>query len=66
MKSFDSKSVLSLKCVAVSVWKFIGLSKMSLNKVRSSGSLATNDDIVKSGHLKKLKVRTQPFFFSCP
>ncbi|XP_066944105.1 insulin receptor substrate 1-B isoform X19 [Macrobrachium rosenbergii] len=55
MKAFKYKSVLSPKCVAVSVWKFIGISKMSLNKVRSSGSLVNNDDIVKSGHLKKLK-----------
>ncbi|XP_068205757.1 insulin receptor substrate 1-B isoform X3 [Palaemon carinicauda] len=55
MKAFKYKSVLSPKCVAVSVWKLIGISKMSLNKVRSSGSLVSNDDIVKCGHLKKLK-----------
>ncbi|XP_066944111.1 insulin receptor substrate 1-B isoform X20 [Macrobrachium rosenbergii] len=62
MKAFKYKSVLSPKCVAVSVWKFIGISKMSLNKVRSSGSLVNNDDIVKSGHLKKLKTMKKKFF----
>lgn len=55
MKGSELKSVLSPKCVAVSVWKVLGRSKMSLSKVRSSGSLANNDDVVKCGYLKKLK-----------
>ncbi|XP_047474938.1 serine-rich adhesin for platelets-like isoform X3 [Penaeus chinensis] len=53
MKAIKAVSTLSPKCCVVSWWKL--LTKMSQNKVRSSGSLASNDDIVKAGYLKKLK-----------
>ncbi|XP_037777854.1 insulin receptor substrate 2-like isoform X28 [Penaeus monodon] len=54
MKAIKAVSTLSPKCCVVSWWKL--LTKMSQNKVRSSGSLANSDDIVKAGYLKKLKV----------
>ncbi|XP_042864170.1 dentin sialophosphoprotein-like isoform X6 [Penaeus japonicus] len=54
MKATKAVSTLSPKCCVVSWWKL--LTKMSQNKVRSSGSLANSDDIVKAGYLKKLKV----------
>ncbi|XP_037777849.1 insulin receptor substrate 1-B-like isoform X23 [Penaeus monodon] len=53
MKAIKAVSTLSPKCCVVSWWKL--LTKMSQNKVRSSGSLANSDDIVKAGYLKKLK-----------
>ncbi|XP_042864175.1 insulin receptor substrate 2-like isoform X11 [Penaeus japonicus] len=53
MKATKAVSTLSPKCCVVSWWKL--LTKMSQNKVRSSGSLANSDDIVKAGYLKKLK-----------
>lgn len=60
MKAIKAVSTLSPKCCVVSWWKL--LTKMSQNKVRSSGSLANSDDIVKAGYLKKLKTMKKKYF----